>query len=187
MLHDDAWVREGGRPAAVAGVEFLPDNQRIWFLSERDGWMHLYTLDVGGADAQAEAADVGQVGDHGRGAVARRQEVLPHDHRSPSRASGISTSLPVDGGARTQDHVDDRLERGGRLARRIDARRWSTPTATSRPRCIVMPNTAGRAGEAGHDDADRRSGGRSSGSIRRSSPSRRATASTSTRGCSRRR
>ena len=45
-LHDDAWIREGGRAAAVDGVEFLPDNKRVWFLSERDGWMHLYTLDV---------------------------------------------------------------------------------------------------------------------------------------------
>ncbi len=46
-LHDDAWVREarggfGGRGL----VEFLPDDRRVWFLSEKDGWMHLYTLDV---------------------------------------------------------------------------------------------------------------------------------------------
>jgi dipeptidyl aminopeptidase/acylaminoacyl peptidase len=43
-LHDDAWVREvsfGG-----ASMEFLPDGKRVSFLSERDGWMHLYTLDV---------------------------------------------------------------------------------------------------------------------------------------------
>ena len=43
-LHDDAWIRElsfGG-----SGIEFLPNSSRAWFLSERDGWMHLYTLDV---------------------------------------------------------------------------------------------------------------------------------------------
>ncbi len=48
LLHDDAWVREGGGGGGFGGaaVEFLPDNKRIWFLSERDGWMHLYTLDA---------------------------------------------------------------------------------------------------------------------------------------------
>jgi len=33
-------------------VEFLKDNKRIWFTSERDGWMHLYTLDVSSNDAK---------------------------------------------------------------------------------------------------------------------------------------
>jgi dipeptidyl aminopeptidase/acylaminoacyl peptidase len=45
-LHDDAWIREAGTGFGTASVEFLPDNKRIWFLSERDGWMHLYTLDL---------------------------------------------------------------------------------------------------------------------------------------------
>src|SRR5690606_15565798 len=44
-LTDEAWVREIGGFGG-ANVEFLPDNKRVWFLSERDGWMHLYTLDV---------------------------------------------------------------------------------------------------------------------------------------------
>jgi dipeptidyl aminopeptidase/acylaminoacyl peptidase len=49
-LHDEAWVREG----AVAGssLSFLPDNKRISFLSEHDGWMHLYTLDVSSEGAK---------------------------------------------------------------------------------------------------------------------------------------
>ena len=46
VLHDDAWVREAGTGFGGATVEFLPDNKRVWFLSERDGWMHLYTLDL---------------------------------------------------------------------------------------------------------------------------------------------
>jgi len=44
LLHDEAWVREAG--FGGASIDFLPDNRRISFLSERDGWMHLYTLDV---------------------------------------------------------------------------------------------------------------------------------------------
>ncbi len=57
-LHDDAWVREGG--FGGSGVEFLPDDTRVWFLSERDGWMHLYTLDVSVAGAAATALTSGK-------------------------------------------------------------------------------------------------------------------------------
>jgi dipeptidyl aminopeptidase/acylaminoacyl peptidase len=38
-IKDDAWVREGGQG-------WLPDNKRVWFLAEHDGWMHLYTIDT---------------------------------------------------------------------------------------------------------------------------------------------
>ncbi|MFN8058710.1 MAG: prolyl oligopeptidase family serine peptidase [Vicinamibacterales bacterium] len=46
--HDDAWVRwsVGGGPFGGGSFGWLPDNRRAWFLSERDGWMHLYTVDV---------------------------------------------------------------------------------------------------------------------------------------------
>jgi dipeptidyl aminopeptidase/acylaminoacyl peptidase len=57
-LHDDAWIRElsvatgvggGGGFGGFAGgggIAWLPDNKRFLFLSEKDGWMHLYSLDV---------------------------------------------------------------------------------------------------------------------------------------------
>jgi dipeptidyl aminopeptidase/acylaminoacyl peptidase len=41
--HDDAWVRDPG----FAG--WLPDNRRFWFVAEKDGWAHLYTVDVSAA------------------------------------------------------------------------------------------------------------------------------------------
>jgi dipeptidyl aminopeptidase/acylaminoacyl peptidase len=50
-LHDEAWVREAGFGAS--SIEFLPDNRRISFMSERDGWMHLYTLDVSSENSKA--------------------------------------------------------------------------------------------------------------------------------------
>ena len=59
-LTDEAWVRNGGVAGrdggfsfGGSGVAFLNDNRRAAFLSERDGWMHLYTVDVSadGADA----------------------------------------------------------------------------------------------------------------------------------------
>ena len=51
-LHDDAWVREvGGFGPDDPSFGWLPDQKHLWFLSERDGWMHLYTV-----DATADAA-----------------------------------------------------------------------------------------------------------------------------------
>jgi dipeptidyl aminopeptidase/acylaminoacyl peptidase len=53
-LHDDAWVREvGGTGPAEPSFGWMPDQKRLWFLSERDGWMHLYTLDASAAQPKA--------------------------------------------------------------------------------------------------------------------------------------
>lgn len=49
---DDAWIREGGGFGGLT-LQFLDDDKRIWFLSERTGWMHLYTLDVSASDPRA--------------------------------------------------------------------------------------------------------------------------------------
>jgi dipeptidyl aminopeptidase/acylaminoacyl peptidase len=51
-LHDTAWVRaldESGPPPTTMG--FVPGTARLWFLSERDGWMHLYVADLAAPDA----------------------------------------------------------------------------------------------------------------------------------------
>lgn len=45
-VHDDAWV--GGPGAFTLG--WLPDNRRVYFVAERDGWAHLYTLNVDGGE-----------------------------------------------------------------------------------------------------------------------------------------
>ncbi|MDQ3322505.1 MAG: prolyl oligopeptidase family serine peptidase [Acidobacteriota bacterium] len=48
-VHDDAWV--GGPGAFTLG--WLPDNRRVYFQSERDGFAHLYTVSTdGGAPVQ---------------------------------------------------------------------------------------------------------------------------------------
>jgi dipeptidyl aminopeptidase/acylaminoacyl peptidase len=57
-LHDDAWIREVG--FGGSSLEFLPDNKRVWFLSERDGWMHLYTLDVSAEGARTKQVTEGK-------------------------------------------------------------------------------------------------------------------------------
>jgi dipeptidyl aminopeptidase/acylaminoacyl peptidase len=58
LLHDDAWVREGGFGGSA--LEFLPDNRTVSFLSERDGWMHLYTLDVSADNAKPKQLTSGK-------------------------------------------------------------------------------------------------------------------------------
>nr|MDQ3068734.1 S9 family peptidase [Acidobacteriota bacterium] len=58
QLSDEAWIRGIGvigRSSAGGfgtGVAFLDDNRRIAFLSERDGFMHLYALDLAQAGAK---------------------------------------------------------------------------------------------------------------------------------------
>jgi dipeptidyl aminopeptidase/acylaminoacyl peptidase len=100
-LHDDAWVREAGTGFGAPSVQFLPDNKRIWFLSERDGWMHLYTLDLSLDAAKPKQLTEG------------KWEVSSADLAHDGRAFFITTSeahpgerqlysLSIDGGARTK-------------------------------------------------------------------------------------
>jgi dipeptidyl aminopeptidase/acylaminoacyl peptidase len=54
VLHDDAWIREaGGFGPTGGGLGWMPDSHTLYFLSERDGWMHLYTVDVAAPGATA--------------------------------------------------------------------------------------------------------------------------------------
>jgi hypothetical protein len=66
-LTDEAWVRNSGvvgRDGAFSfggsGVAFLNDHRRAAFLSERDGWMHLYTVDVSADSAEPVQLTTGQ-------------------------------------------------------------------------------------------------------------------------------
>jgi dipeptidyl aminopeptidase/acylaminoacyl peptidase len=64
-LHDDAWVREVGgagafQSALPSGFGWLADQKHMWFLSERDGWMHLYTVDASMPDAPAKQLTQGK-------------------------------------------------------------------------------------------------------------------------------
>ncbi|MBA3950010.1 MAG: alpha/beta fold hydrolase, partial [Acidobacteria bacterium] len=69
-LTDEAWVRTSGvvgRDGAFSGfgfggsgIAFLNDNRRAAFLSERDGFMHLYTVDVSTDSAEPVQLTTGQ-------------------------------------------------------------------------------------------------------------------------------
>jgi dipeptidyl aminopeptidase/acylaminoacyl peptidase len=100
-LHDDAWIREAGGLGGGAGIEFLRDNKRVWFLSERDGWMHVYTLDVSRAGARPVQITSG------------RWEVTAAERSRDGRKFYITTteahpgerhlySVSIDGGERTK-------------------------------------------------------------------------------------
>lgn len=100
-LHDDAWIREAGAGFGAAGVEFLPDNKRIWFQSERDGWMHIYTLDVSDPNAKPKQVTSGKwevtnaaLSHDGKKFYLTSTEVHPGERHI--------YSVSVDGGTRTK-------------------------------------------------------------------------------------
>ena len=183
-------TRGCAKPAArrIAACEFLPDNQRASGSCPSATAGCTSTRSTSRADgAKAEQLTIGQVGNRPRAELSpRRQEVLPHHAPKCIRASATLHHA----GRRRRAHAahdDDRLERGGRCRRTRRRSALVYSYSTKPPEVYVMPNRAGRRGAAGHDHADRGVARRSSGSTRRSSPTRRATASTSTRGSSRRR
>jgi dipeptidyl aminopeptidase/acylaminoacyl peptidase len=100
-LHDDAWVREvGGFGPNDPSFGWL-DAKRIWFLSERDGWMHLYVVDASGDHPTArqltqgkweiESVDLSQD---------RRRFYIVSNEQHPGERHLYA--LPVDGGDRTK-------------------------------------------------------------------------------------
>ncbi len=100
-LHDEAWIREAGAGFGSSGAAFLPDGRRVWFLSERDDWMHLYTLDV--TDPAAKAVQL----------TSGKWEVTAASLSRDGRKFYLTTteahpgerhlySVPIDGGARTK-------------------------------------------------------------------------------------
>jgi dipeptidyl aminopeptidase/acylaminoacyl peptidase len=100
-LHDDAWIREAGAGFGSSGVEFLPDNKRVWFLSERDGWMHLYTLDISDTSAKPKQLTSGkwEISSASLTRDAQKFYVTSTEQHPGERHL---YSVPVDGGSRTK-------------------------------------------------------------------------------------
>jgi dipeptidyl aminopeptidase/acylaminoacyl peptidase len=94
-VHDDAWV--GGPGSFTLG--WLPDNRRVYFISERDGWAHLYTVNADGREpaqltkGQFEVSDVRLSQDKTRFYFTSSEGSLFERHLY---------TMPVDGGARTR-------------------------------------------------------------------------------------
>ena len=100
-LHDDAWIREAGGGFGSSGVEFLPDNKRVWFLSERDGWMHLYTLDVNDPSAKATQLTSGKW-EVTSAQLARDDKKFYITSTEEHPGERHLYTVPLDGGARTK-------------------------------------------------------------------------------------
>jgi dipeptidyl aminopeptidase/acylaminoacyl peptidase len=101
-LHDDAWVREpGGFGPNDPSFGWMPDQKRIWFLSERDGWLHLYTVD---ADADRAAVKQLTQGKWEIEALAmsadRKKFYITSTEVHPGERHIYA--MPIDGGARTR-------------------------------------------------------------------------------------
>ena len=105
-LRDDAWNREQGLVGAGAGfggggVAWLPDNKRFLFLSEKTGYMQLYSLDMSAATPVAKPLTTGsfevtsaQLSKDRARVFLQTNEVHPGERHF--------YTMPVDGGARTK-------------------------------------------------------------------------------------
>jgi dipeptidyl aminopeptidase/acylaminoacyl peptidase len=93
--HDPAWVYWLSQGSAG----FVPDSSTVWFISERSGWLHLYTVPYEGGEPKAitsgkyEVDDVAVSGDRKSFYVTTSQESLFERHLY---------RVPVGGGALTK-------------------------------------------------------------------------------------
>jgi dipeptidyl aminopeptidase/acylaminoacyl peptidase len=133
-LKDEAWVRDGGQG-------WLPDNKRVWFLAEHDGWMHLYTVD---ATASAPAArqltsgsfeiDNVDLSTDGRTFYFRSTEVHPGERHV--------YAMSVDGGPRTR-LTSAVGAHDGTISPDNTVFGMVSSTSNRPPEVYVMPNRAG--------------------------------------------
>ena len=94
-VHDDAWV--GGPGSFTLG--WLPDNRRVYFVSERDGWAHLYTVAADGGEPAQLTSGRFEVSD------VRLSEDKTKFYFTSSEGSLFERhlySMPTSGGARTR-------------------------------------------------------------------------------------
>ena len=101
-LHDEAWVREvGGFGPNDPSFGWLPDQKHVWFLSERDGWMHLYSVDAGAPAAAARQLTEGKWEIESATLSADRKKFyLTTTEVHPGERHIYA--MPLDGGARTK-------------------------------------------------------------------------------------
>ncbi|MDP2321786.1 MAG: prolyl oligopeptidase family serine peptidase [Acidobacteriota bacterium] len=93
-LKDEAWIRDGGQG-------WLPDNRRVWFLAEHDGWMHLYTVDATAASPARQQLTMGQFEiDQVEVSLDGRTFYIQSTEQHPGERHIFAVS--VDGGPRTK-------------------------------------------------------------------------------------
>ena len=142
-LHDNAWIREAGGGFGQSGVNFFPGSHRIWFLSERDGWMHLYSEDLDGSAPKAKQLTSGkwevsdaELSNDGKTFYLTTSEVHPGERHL--------YTMPAGGGARTKVTSMTGSNEGvvspdGSMIGLIYS------YSTKPPELFLMPNTPGAA------------------------------------------
>lgn len=140
-LRDDAWVRNMGLGGAGGGLAWLPDNNRFLFLSEKSGYMHLYSLDMSAAAPQAVALTSGTWEVTGAQLSSDRTRVfLTTNEVHPGERHFYA--MPVDGGPRTQVTT---MTGDNQVTLSPDERHIALvhSYSTKPPELHVMPMTAG--------------------------------------------
>ena len=144
-LHDDAWVREIGPSSNVSGgLGWLPDNRRIWFLAEHDGWMHLYTIDTAAAKPERKQLTTGrfEIDSVQLSPDASRFYIQSTESHPGERHL---YSLSVDGGRRTRlTGVTGAFS--GEISPDDSTFAVIHSTANRPPEVFLMPNRGGAAG-----------------------------------------
>ena len=102
-LRDDAWTRQMGIGGGFggAGIAWLPDNKRFLFLSEKTGYMHLYSLDMTATQPQAVALTSGNWEVTGVQVSSDRMKLFVTTNEVHPGERHFCT-MSVDGGARTK-------------------------------------------------------------------------------------
>jgi dipeptidyl aminopeptidase/acylaminoacyl peptidase len=144
-LHDDAWVREVGGPGPVdPSFGWLPDQKRVWFLAERDGWMHLYVVDAAASSPVARQLTQGKwevesaaLSADGKKFYVTTSEVHPGERHI--------YAMPVEGGERTK--LTSMTGGSAGEPSPDDSTFGVIYSASNRPpEVFVMPNRAGATG-----------------------------------------
>jgi dipeptidyl aminopeptidase/acylaminoacyl peptidase len=143
-LHDDAWVREvGGFGPVDPSYGLLPDQKHVWFLSERDGWMHLYTVDASAAQPSARQLTQGhwEIDDVALSAD-RTNFYITSTEAHPGERHIYA--MPLDGGARTK--LTSMVGGTAGEASPDDSTFGLIYSSSTKPNEVyVMPNKAGAA------------------------------------------
>ena len=117
------------------GQGWLPDNKRIWFLAEHDGWMHLYTVDATRLVAGEEAADDAASSRSTRWSCRADGSTFYFTSTEVHPGERHLYAMSVDGGAADEDHVADRRPPGRDLAGQHDVRTGVVVRRIGRPKC----------------------------------------------------
>ena len=137
LLHDDAWVRDGvGGGGLGCSGRRVSARQQADLVPVRTRWL----------DAPLHARRRRSRRPRPTQLTSGKWEVTAAELSRDGKKFYITTSevhpgerhlysMSARGRRANEDHVDGRLESGGDLTGRIDARAWSFLTATSRPKC----------------------------------------------------